>query len=208
EILELLVREHGEVVEYQLDLAGTYLNMGNLVRDRPSPKESLRWYDRVFTVLDRLRKRDAELQPARAIRLRAHRARAEARSQLGRHRQAADDWKQAADLESEDKRRDCLLQRTMALARAGDHEQAGKEAERLPGGKGLKGESAYNLACVYALAAAAVRRDKKLTSSEQSKNAEQHAARAMQLLQRIQRDGFFKGAENAKQINVDSDLTE
>ena len=81
-----------------------------------------------------------------------------------------------------------------SLARAGEHAKAVAEANALAEAKDVDGGMLYNLACVCALAATAVRDDAKLQ--------DQYAARAVELL----RQAVAKGYKEAAHMKKDKDL--
>jgi hypothetical protein len=72
------------------------------------------------------------------------------------------------------------------------------EANALTEGKDVPGPTLYDAACVCALAAASAKDDAKLS--------EQYAGRAVALLRRAQKAGYFKQPAKIADMKKDSDL--
>ena len=92
-------------------------------------------------------------------------------------------------------------QRARSLARAGEHAKAFAEANALATAKDLTSVRLYNLACVCALASAAVK-DAKDPGADAARLAEQYAARAVELL----RQAVTNGYNDAALMKQDRDL--
>jgi hypothetical protein len=80
------------------------------------------------------------------------------------------------------------------------------EIERIGVGADLPGAYAYNLACVCALASAAVRSDSRVGTAEASRRAEAYARRAVSLLGVAEAAGFFRRPGALAHARVDTDL--
>src|SRR5262249_23677292 len=78
-----------------------------------------------------------------------------------------------------------------ALVRAGEHDRAADAADRLARTSSMPA-SLYDLACVLSLSAASASRDPKLPLPVGEKLAEQHSRRAIILLERTAKAGFFR----------------
>src|SRR5207244_12774477 len=74
----------------------------------------------------------------------------------------------------------------------------------------LPGALLYNLACVYALSAKAVRAnnsaDPPVPAAESGKRLDQYARHAVALLQEARQAGFFARAANVQNLKKDPDL--
>jgi len=97
-------------------------------------------------------------------------------SASGRYGEAADECSRAAALDDGEARTDLLIGLADALARAGDHARAAREAAELAAAANPSFETLYRLAGVFSLCAAAAKDNAAL--------AEAYAARAVELLQR------------------------
>jgi serine/threonine-protein kinase len=177
---EKLVADHPGVVPYAIDLAASYRDFGTLTRNRNEPTAAVDWYAKAITTAEPIFRAEPRLGPARASLRYSHRDRARALVQLGRPAEAVADWERALALEDGPGRPALQLGRADALARAGDVARARAAADELAVAPGLNPEQTYDLACVYALAAATL----------PPADADAAAARAVELLRRAIAAGF------------------
>jgi tetratricopeptide (TPR) repeat protein len=98
------------------------------------------------------------------------------------------------------------LLRALTQVRAGRHQQAVAEARSLESEPGLDNETFYNLACVYSLAAGAVRVDPKLDPGRSTELARECAAAAIRLIEQSRRDGKFPKKDLLDLLGKDTDL--
>jgi hypothetical protein len=143
---------------------------------------------------------------ARKYQQEAYADRALALSQLGRTAEALADWDRGIDVANVSARERLRASRALALARSGDHKRARAEADELAKDKSLSGAVLYDLARIASLASAAVGKDAKLPPADQSKLAEQHVVRAVQLLRRAKDAGHFQDAAEIATLKKDTDL--
>jgi tetratricopeptide (TPR) repeat protein len=200
-----LTRKHPEVTPYQMDLGNTCVQLGNLIRDGGKPGEALSWYARVIPMLRKVLAREGDLQPAREVLCTAYQGEARALGALGRHREAAGDWAEAARLHTRSER-DCRQELAYSLARTGDHAKAMAEVADLEKSAGKQGRALYELACISALASAAAARDTGLSPAERQKEADACAVRAVELLGRAAGVGLFKDRSVRDHLDKDRDL--
>jgi serine/threonine-protein kinase len=191
---EALAREHPDVPFYRANLGGTYVNLGNLQTDSGQPRAALDWYAKAIEALQAVLSGDPNNAMARLYLKNAHWGRAQTLARLDRHAEAAQDWGRALELDDGPARLFFRLQRALSLARAGDHAQAVAEANAVAGLQGVPAPGLYDLACVCALASAAVKGDAKL--------ADRYAARAVELL----RQAVAKGYRDVEHVQKDPDL--
>jgi len=93
-----------------------------------------------------------------------------------------------------------------AAAGLGDDARAtGLAGEVVKRGQGSI-ETMYNAARAFSLAARAASRDDKLSAQEKSRLADEYAARALELLKRLQAAGAFKTSQNLELLKKDTDL--
>jgi serine/threonine protein kinase/tetratricopeptide (TPR) repeat protein len=195
DIQEKLVADFPTVPGYSTDLAGSYGNFGNLLLDRGQQQDSLAWYEKSVALLEPLLQQEPRLVTERLYLRNAHWSRARAQGDLGRHADAAKDWDRALALNMKPQSQLMFRwQRAYSLARAGEHSKAVAEANAMAEAKTVTGDVLYNLACICALAAAAVKDDAKLQ--------DQYAARAVELL----RQAIAKGYKDAAHVKQDKDL--
>jgi hypothetical protein len=126
-----------------------------------------------------------------------HRARAEVLDELKRPAEALPDWDRAVELSPPALRPLTQLGRAGSRARAGKAAEAVADVEALTKGPKTSGNMLYQAACVYSLAAAAVKEDRQ---------RETYAGQAVALLRRARGAGYFKGRKTVEQVKQDPDL--
>lgn len=126
---------------------------------------------------------------------------------LGQYQEAAVAWQEVIARSKKDETAGPRLQRTLCLARSGDHASAAKEAEELAKLADGYGPVLYQLAAVYSLASDAASRDEKLSPTERSQLAAKYAEEAVRLLREAHKSGHFKTPENAAKLKQDADLS-
>jgi hypothetical protein len=94
----------------------------------------------------------------------------------------------------------------MSRARAGRYAQAAAEAKVLAQQKDPKGNTLYDLACLWAVTSAAARRDLQLPQSSRASLAEEYAGHALELLARAQAAGYFQSRAKVDRARKDPDL--
>lgn len=99
------------------------------------------------------------------------------------------------------------IDRVATMARSGDHEAAVSEGKRLLGLDDVGPSVAYDAACIFSLASAAVSADNRLTAAEQAPRQAEYAELAMRALDRAHELGYFSTPERRAQIVNDPDLT-
>src|SRR5262249_10253256 len=87
----------------------------------------------------------------------------------------------------------------------GDYAGAVASAEILSAKSPPKGAMAYNLACVYALAAAAAAGDEKVPAQARNQSIERYSGHAVELL-RKSRDGYLNLPATIQHMKKDTDL--
>jgi serine/threonine protein kinase len=87
----------------------------------------------------------------------------------------------------------------------GDHASALTEALAATG-PNPKDLLAYNLACVHALCAKAIKNDPRLATPEREEKAEAQAGKAMELLTALRSAGYFRAPNNLRDLRTDTDL--
>jgi tetratricopeptide (TPR) repeat protein len=105
--------------------------------------------------------------------------------ELGRYEEALLDWDQAVKLDKAKAWSQMRLGRALTLAYLGQHERALKEAKAAAGHGNPSVDTLYNLACVHAVASAAVRKGARLPLADREKRGKQLGARAVALLTEI-----------------------
>jgi len=189
-IRQRLAEKYPQAAAYTIDLATTSVNLGHLAIAQDRPKAALDYCTNAKEALDG--RSDVAGHPAARQTLEnAHRGCAEALERLGQPAEAIAEWDRAIALAT-DHRSVLRLERAAALARTGNHVRAADEAAQLITAAGEDGPSLYRLATVLSTAAGAAARDASLAEGERNRLAEQYAIRAIELLRKAQRAGYFK----------------
>jgi tetratricopeptide (TPR) repeat protein len=204
-IWEKLVADRPTVTEYQLRLGGLYCNLGHRVAAGQA-EDGLAWYDKALAILLATRQREPNHPTVRVYLRNTHSGRAEVLNRLGRHTEALSEWDRTLELEAGSQRSPVRLRRAFTLAHLGEHAQATAEAAALAQGKDDSGNTSYNLACVYALAAAVARKDPGLSPAEGDRLGAQYADRAVELLARAHEAGLFQVQAKLDHLKKDADL--
>jgi serine/threonine-protein kinase len=201
-----LVREHPDVSEYAVQLGANYSNKGHTVRLAGNNQEALAWYQRAVRTLDAVLRREPRQSVAREILAETYGGRAVALTGLGRHAESLRAIDRALQFAAAPQRDRLRLGRAAALARAGDHARATAEANALAQSKRLRGDTLYDLACVWSVASAAARRDTKLPTPDRDQLAERYTSRAIALLTKTLAAGYFKLPAKVEHLKKDKDL--
>jgi tetratricopeptide (TPR) repeat protein len=191
---EKLTAAYPDFANYEINLAGSYGNLGNVVRDQGNPAEALNWYGKAITSLTAVRAANRQFEDARLYLRNAHWDRANALGRLGRHGEAIDDWQRAIGLD-EGRDRESLL---LFLEAAKTEQQLKKQVK--PANAGTAPGLLYDAACVLAQAAGAAG-----TSNEPSLQ-KHYASRALALLREAQAAGLFHDGKRIEQLKKDQAL--
>ena len=112
-------------------------------------------------------------------------------------RQAAQDWDRALEYAKDNDKFKIRLPRAAALARAGKHAEAVKEADAMMG-KASSGDALFRFARVYALSTTAARDQKSL--------ADLYAAKGLKALSAAFEARYFESAINLSKLHDDPDF--
>jgi eukaryotic-like serine/threonine-protein kinase len=171
------------------------IERGDPLRIPGKSEESLDWFGKAIALLGPLVQREPRLATERLFLRNAHWGRAAALCRLKRDAESLKDWDRVLELNAAPAYEPLFRRnRALSLAHAGVHAKAVAEANALAEATGVAGNTLYDMACVCALSAGAVK--------EQAKLQERYGARAVDLL----RQAIAKGFRNVQQINKDSDL--
>jgi serine/threonine protein kinase len=182
----------------QREQAGKHVSYANLLRREQRPADALPWYDRALAILGPLDKEQgaADLTTRRFLR-NAHWGEARALDELKRHAEALPHWDRAVELWPPDQRSLVAIERAESKARAGKVAEAVADAQALTRDRGVSGETLYNAACIYGLAAAA---------APEPGERDAYAVQAVALLRRAQAAGYFKDRAHTANMKQDADL--
>jgi serine/threonine-protein kinase len=182
------------VVRDAISVGGSQCNLGHDAKDRAQYEAALSRYAQAIATLDRVLVKYPLRLTARKYLRNTYEGRAEALTKLGRYSEALKDCDRALEFDDGLHRHQIHLFHASILARLKEHTRATAVADAVAGAKDASAGNLYDAACVYALSAAATRDD--------AKQAEQYAARAVELL----RQAFSKGFKHVEHMKKDPDL--
>jgi serine/threonine-protein kinase len=201
-----LAATYPDVLPYAVSLGKSYRILGDLLGDTDKPQAALDWFAQGVETLQSVLKKQPKNSTAREYLCEVYAGRAAALSKLGRSKESVADWEQALALDNGENQMEFRAGRAEAQASGGEHARAWAEVNELTRGKSVAPEFFYPLARVCSLAAAAARRDPKLSPTEREKQIEQYAARAVGLLAQAHTAGYFKDAAKLEAMKKDKDL--
>jgi tetratricopeptide (TPR) repeat protein len=170
------------------------------------PEERLTRYDRAIREQQALLEKEPRNETAWRSLRDAHIGRAIALEQLGQSAGAVSSWDRALEIDAGEERDSHLLGRAISLANTGDHAAAIDVAKSLTARVWVRGVVLYDAACVYSVGGAAAGRDSLLPETRRRQLAEEHAARAVELLRRAATAGFFNTPARRNLIKTDKDF--
>jgi serine/threonine-protein kinase len=180
------------VFAYQVDLGGTYGNLGNLALVESKPADSLHWFDLAVRTLTPAYEKEPRDRRARRFLRSTLSERAQAYDRLKKHAEAVKDWDRAIALSPKGEQPSLRASRANSRLRAGQVAEAVAEVEELTKSSKWTAAQWYGFACVYAVSSG------KLTDTKQ-----EHADRAMTLLNQAVRAGYKDAAHLRKDTDLD-----
>jgi serine/threonine-protein kinase len=174
--------------------AGSYVNVGHVLRDKGKPADALPWYEKGIAMLTDCLQRNPTLELGRRNLSIGQAGCAAALFDLKRYPESLPHWDKALELAPQHPT--WRLSRAATLARLKQGERAFQEAEEVARGNNLSGADLYNLACVYGAAA----------TSTKSPMTDQYADRALSILHRAAEAGHFKNKQHVDWAQKDPDL--
>jgi eukaryotic-like serine/threonine-protein kinase len=179
DLRERLSRDHPDEPRLLADLAGSYGDLGECAARAGRRRDAIAWYDRSVALLEDVRRRPGSPPEAASFLRDALWARAGLRAQADQPSRALDDWERAIALDPGPRRAAIRADRAVALARWGEADRAAAEADELARDPAPPEGTLPALARAYSLAARASRRPL----------ADRYAARAVEVLARLQSEG-------------------
>jgi tetratricopeptide (TPR) repeat protein len=183
-VFQRLIQDYPTRVDLILHLARTRMNHGHLLKKLARLDEAVALYELAAEPLEQVLRQDPTNGRARVYLGNTHHGWAEGLEQLKRSHEALAHWERALELIG-DRIGDVLrLQRSVSLARTGDHHKASADVTQLATLEILEPTDLYDLACALSLCCQAARNDMALSASEREPLAGQYAAAAIELLRR------------------------
>jgi tetratricopeptide (TPR) repeat protein len=183
--------------EFALGLSDSCFNLGNMARLAARPKDAEAWFTRAADCFD-LKNTALLADPRVQLKLsNAYWMRADTLTKLRSFDDALKDWDRALRYAKDDMKFAIRLPRAAALARAGKHAEAVKEAnEMIALARG--GEAYFRFVRVYALAATAAKDDQN--------SSDEYAMQGIKALTKAVEAGYFKSAANLTRLQDDPEF--
>ncbi|HTU93032.1 MAG TPA: protein kinase [Gemmataceae bacterium] len=205
-LLEPLCREHPEDIGYADALSGNYNNQALLLRNRGEPRQALPWNDRAVAVASqahRLDPTDAGITHCYAMALGS---RASTWMALQEYKKALADWDRLLEVAGPPESDKNRHWRALTLTKLGDHRQAAEDVAQALRRRGISQSERYLCACVLAHALAAAQKDPHLNSEHRKQAEDEYAARAIEVLTQLRREGYFRNLLTWLGLVMDADL--
>jgi serine/threonine protein kinase/tetratricopeptide (TPR) repeat protein len=183
-----------QLTEPILGLGASHASLADLLHRKGARAEALERFDRARAVLEKGVGKQGRYAPAVAMLGGVSAQRARILTELGRHAEAVRSWQESLRLAGANAPPDWHAGLACALARAGRPGAAAAEAQKLLKREALPAGIVYDLACAFALCAAA------------DPTEESYARRAQEALERARVAGFFRTAANRELLRKDADL--
>jgi eukaryotic-like serine/threonine-protein kinase len=143
---------------------------------------------------------------ARELCLKLHGNRAHALAATGRHREAVDEWTRVVELSPQPVPANYRVFLAFELVHSGDLDGALKQTTFVKANPSISAVDQYNLGCVSALVAVAVRNNTQLSPEVRTCQVEGHIIDAIRWLKGAAATGFFRDPANRDAARTDSDL--
>jgi tetratricopeptide (TPR) repeat protein len=211
---ERLVRDHPDVPDFQAELARTHSDLGGLHHNVGQDEQAESDLQRALPILEKLAREHPDVPEyawglAYGYEVLGMAANAQDKTDLALAScdKAVAILETLVEKESRNQRWridlwDNRLLRAAIWAQRGDHARAVQEVEALAATRELSENNLYNLACVYARAAAAAGKDEKLPAAERSRFQDRYATQAVDSL----RQAVARGFRNLPGLQNDPDL--
>ncbi|PWT86618.1 MAG: hypothetical protein C5B56_12135, partial [Proteobacteria bacterium] len=159
-IQEKLAAERSDSFDLPLSMAGSCCNIGHALSGQGKLEPSLPWYARSIKTLNELLGNEPRHATTKLYLRNAYQGRARVFLALGRFPESVADWDKAVEFDPGPFRPAYRSSRAHALAGAGNFGRALAEADELRSAPDLPGQSTFEIACVYSLAADALEKGK------------------------------------------------
>ena len=205
-LLTCLTAERGAAEDFDLKLSQLYTNWGGMLNESGHFDEAVTRLGAGLNQLEPHLQIDPNDAGARQTCLTLHGNRALSLSNLGKHRESADDWKRVVELSSEPVPFVHRIRLAFELIYAGLRDQALAQAQLAKPDPGDPGGDCYNLGCLYSVCAASVRKDSSVSPAQRSRLVDSHIKDAMRWLRSAGEAGFFEKPGMRDHAKKDEDL--
>jgi tetratricopeptide (TPR) repeat protein len=205
-LLVPLAQAHPEKLQYTLSLTSLNITWSGFLLETGRPGAARQRAGRAVDLSKDALRRDPQLVIPRAHAREAHLKRAMACEALGHWAEAVEDWDRVIELDDQPEPWKRRVRRALALARAGQHARAAPELGSLADNPALDADGLWQLVIARACSVQAARSDSRLPADERETLAERYASRAVVLLRKLRKKGYFRAAEKARQLRTNPDL--
>jgi serine/threonine protein kinase len=205
-LLEPLWREHPEDIRYAEVLSSNYSNQAQLLRNRAEPRKALPCNDRAIEVASAAHRRDPSNASVRHSYTMALGSRALTWGALQEHKKALADWDRLLEVAGPTEADKYRHWRALTLAKLGDHRQAAEDIAKALRRPGISQDERYVCVTILAHTLAAVQKDLHLSSAQREQAEDQYAARALEVLRQLRREGYFRSFRNWLELVTDDNL--
>jgi serine/threonine-protein kinase len=205
---EKLAGKYPGVVRHEVNRAETEGSLAELEVAGDKPEAALERYGRAIALLERATTQEPANAYARGALGSDHAGRALALVKLGRHQDALPEYDRALPLLEPPQQLSMRVNRTIVLAYLGQHARAVDEAQAVivDAGGAVPAGLSYDLACAYAVALTAARKDKKLSEVVRDELVARYAERALRFLAKAKEVGLFRDRGAVANLKKDPDL--
>jgi tetratricopeptide (TPR) repeat protein len=190
-----------------LMLGGAYCNLGTVYTARQDNTQAVEHFSSAIDVLEPLY-RSSSLFNARRFLGFSYENRALARRYLGQHEQSLADSERALTLADSDQQKARLeLNRAKTVAAQGQYTQALRDAAATFAGFEEDGEIAYEMAGLYAIAAARSVDDPSASADARDERTREYEDKCFETLQLAQRLGYFDLTRSQLAFRSEPDFT-
>jgi serine/threonine-protein kinase len=201
---EKLVQGQPGILAHQIIVAETLLALGHCAFDRGNYAETVTTCDRVIGLLEGLQQRQVEARLTRRYLCNAWNGRARALHGLGRYAEALPAWDRALAQEDGFQRADIHLRRATTQTRLGDYAAGWALADETGRAKKLSAQEQYDLAGLWAVLAAEIRKDTRLAEADRARQSEEAASRAVELVRQALVNGYWNLTHLQHDPNLDA----
>jgi serine/threonine-protein kinase len=204
--LQAVADKNPALNDVQVGLATCADQLGRLYGDAGKPEQALAAFGQAVAAVERLVARQPEHARFKFSLVEARTGRAQVLLKLARYREALADFDKALALAVPFQQAAVHVGRAITRAYLGEYDAAVEEAQAVAPGGTAPVNLCYDLACVYAVASAAVRKDTKLPAAERDARSARHAAHALAFLAKAKAGGVFRDPAAVANLKKDHDL--
>lgn len=206
DLLEPLWREHPDDMGYADKLCSNYVNQAQLLRNRGELRKAQTCNDRAIEVASAAHRRDPAHAGVTHTYAMALGSRALTWMALQEHKKALADWDRLLEVLGPTEADKYRHLRALTLAKLSDHRQAAEDVAKALRRPGISPDERYICVCVLSHILAAAQKDPHLSSEQRKQAEDRYAARALEVLSQLRREGYFGNFLNWLELYRGEDL--